>query len=210
MKKKFITIACCSLLCILSLFLTGCTTSENQLYKYGLQICLDMEDMVKNEDIRNFYQDDISDLEPLIANDYDTPIAVYKINTPTTEEYIKTILSDRYEQFEKLPEYWKEHLRYSVNIINIQIDIAMSEADTINFYTIVNYYLTKQLNGNIKEPQAFLYTFETGIPIMITFQQYNNKILARSMFIASDKLDSLSNVREVFAKYSCTVEKFEI
>lgn len=210
MKKKFITIACCSLLCILSLFLTGCTTSENQLYKYGLQICLDMEDMVKNEDIRNFYQDDISDLEPLIANDYDTPIAVYKINTPTTEEYIKTILSDRYEQFEKLPEYWKEHLRYSVNIINIQIDIAMSEADTINFYTIVNYYLTKQLEGKIVEPQAFLYTFETGTPIMITFQQYNNKILATSTFIASSKLNSLSNVREVFDKYSCTVEKFEI
>ena len=210
MKKKFITIACCSLLCILSLFLTGCTTSEHQLYKYGLQICLDMENMVKNEDIRNFYQDDISDLEPFIANDYDTPIAVYKIGLPTIDETLKILLLDRYEQFEKLPEYWKEHLEYSANITTLQLNIAMLEADTINFYTISNYYLTKQLEGKTIEPQAFLYTFETGTPIMITFQQYNDKILATSMFIASDKLNSLSNVREVFAKYSCTIEKFEI
>ena len=210
MKKKFITIACCSLLCILSLFLTGCTTSENQLYKYGLQICLDMEDMVKNEDIRNFCQDDISDLEPLIANDYDTPIAVYKIGLPTIDETLKILLLDRYEQFENLPEYWKENLEYSANVTTLQMNIAILEDDLTNYNTASNYYLTRQLEGKIVEPQAFLYTFETGTPIMITFQQYNDKILATSTFIASSKLDSLSNVREIFAKYSCTVEKFEI
>lgn len=207
-KKTNITITLVLIFILtMLLLLTGCNTSSTTLYNYGIEMTTLMEEMVKNENFKNSITYDLSSF---IANDYDTPTNVYKISVPTSLEIIHEN-NEIYELWDKLPDNLKEQIENKFSFYTIISLIISSENENINdSYFSISWYAKKTFNGNIDKSIAYLYTFETGKPIIVIFENDNNKISATSFFIPSKSLNTLSNIREIFKKYNCNVNKLEI
>lgn len=210
-QMKFIYFALISFLLLSLTFLTGCTTSNQTLFEYGAKMCILMEDMLKNEQINDYKNSSTSsniDLTKYMANDYDTPIAVYEITLPDTKTFLEAAYPGINEKINNLPDYYKNMIYENYDITSIQSSIILSEATTFNDIEIcTSYYLIQNFEGNINNPTAYLYTFETGAPIFITFQQINEKIKTTAMFLSTEGINSLSTTRDLFNKYTCSVEK---
>lgn len=86
------------LLCILMFLLTGCNASKADLYNYGLKAATLMEEMIKNEDLKDLllsYSPSNSGFDNFIANDYDSPTNTYKIELPENyQKYINISFQD--------------------------------------------------------------------------------------------------------------------
>ena len=76
-----------------------------------------------------------------------------------------------------------------------------------NIFALTNsYIITKQFEGySIKNECYYLYVFETGKPIIVTFSPSHNGIKAIAQFLITEKVYSLSALRELFGDYDCQV-----
>ena len=212
-QKKYLLFAIIAFLLFSLTCLTGCTTSNQTLFEYGAEMCVLMEDMLKNEQINEYknlspiFGNEI-DLTKYLANDYDTPTAVYEITIPDTKTFLEATYPGTNDQLNNFPDYYKNMIYENYDIALKQNDIIFAETTTTNDRNVCTaYYLIQNFEGNIDNQIAYLYTFETGAPIFITFQQINEKIKTTAMFLPSEGVNSLSAAREVFDKYGCSVEK---
>lgn len=182
-----------------------------------------MQRMLENFDYAKMTGTENYDLSKFIANDYDTPLNVYKISIPNNQEIIDSLITNNQENqnspYLDLTDELKKQIEYSLNVEDIIFHLntysiysfSTNWNDLINkdkiirqAYTGRNYY-----NGKINKEIAYLYTFETGQPIFVFFKNLNNKILATSFFIPNENFSTLSGTRKVFKVLNCSVELYK-
>ena len=192
-------------------FLTACdkTTSAETLYNYGKDIILLLDRTIKNTDFQKLMNDDFSNY---IAYDYDTPIDVYQITGP---DYSKYTISEDDQDYENYLLYLNLPEEIQEQIKNKTATFTAITMNTISYFNMINddgifFPIIKKYDGKINERINYLYTFETGKPILVTFQPYNNKILTTATFLNTDQFTSLSNIREFYLDVLCDVEKLYI
>lgn len=199
----------------LMLTLSGCGTfvkkdSQNiDLYHAGLDMISTMEEMIQSEeyaDIMGFIGEDEL-LEMVDTNDYDSPIAVYCISMPEITDLLKIADDFVTDQWNRLSDNLKEQIEKRLSFSTIVSMINTHKGSKILAFS--SCYIAFGENENIKvdDTKIYLYVFEEGIPIAITFSE-SGSIIAQFVFL--EDIDTLSNARDAFEEYGCSVIKIDI
>lgn len=178
----------------------------DELYDYGLELTKLMETLVKDSAYREVLgtetYDDFID-ENVVANDYDSPIKVYEVTKPIAEKFFEQLPAYDKEKYDRLSEEAKEQIYGKVNYNTVCTSLNSVRSEHIIVSTMLT--ISKTFSGSISNEIGFLYVFETGVPIFVTFKG-ESEILANATFVFSDDLDTLSKTREIFGVFGCEVK----
>ena len=208
--KKTVFKAAALLLSLIMLFsLTACSQQvENErpsLEVYGMEVIHMMEELVKSE----FYGNAMSGsseihaaAQPAAAGDYSDPLAIYKITVPNLESMLEL------EGEELAAEGFSEELMQflenrSVSAVISQLN-AMSGAYAVaaaSMYTASKTFVSDEL----KESMIYLYTFEEGVPVAVTFLKgEDNTVSAGGQFLLIDHF-SIEEIQSLLDEVGGTV-----
>lgn len=192
-----------SIVLLLSIFLNVCNaeakvnSKDKAIHAQGLAIVSVMEEMVQNETWFDVFSHN-KDLKKIISDEgrigKKKLKAVYKIKI---NDELNSYLIEPINEKRLSPDLSK----YFQNIIQTCIATninTMGGADTIAASGICTYSKTF-VNNDIKENTSYLYTFEKGAPILITFiVGDDNAVSAHASYIFYDGL-SRKNIKEMEA-----------
>ena len=198
---------------LLVLAMTACGKSHNShyeeaLFDLGIEVTKTMQEMVYSDEYISLYaaiefEDEIVKFQ---ATDYDSPIAVYSIEIPSTKNILSKLGSKNIEEYDKLSDNLKEQLDHKVSFSSIISSInAQSGTNTMalcSLLTATKYDKDVELDKSI----AYLYVFEKGIPIAVTFTKSG---YANGQFLLLNDNNSYEDISEIFNTYSCEVDKIE-
>lgn len=206
MKKILLKIGCI-VLCVCSLGLVSCKKDKAEktanLYESGIETALVVEEMAKSEIYKEYIGVDY-DITNVLAEDYRAPISVYSISSPTFEEFFQAVeAGDLEEKWDSLPDSIKEQMEGGFDLFH---------------FIIVNYGGEQQLaissvfqaslrfDGKIDEKIAYVYVYETGTPIVVTFTPIcDHGYSAMGSFLFGVDCTSMEKIEEVFKPYQCEV-----
>ena len=209
MKKWLIKIIC-GLLSLNFIVLCACNNTPD-LYQKGVEITTLMGEMIESELYVEIMGSSHVDLTLVKAKDYDTPTRVYKISVPSYDTLIQKMATDetnetKIDEFNELPDNLKEQIenKFSFQVIT---NLINSKSGSNGVVISSTFNARNTYNGKISSSVAYLYTFETGKPIVVFFEPFGDKqFTASGNFIFAEKLSSLSEVRELFEPFGCFVE----
>lgn len=218
MKKRAIVFALVLVLVIVTLVVCGCkntTLSPATLYKKGIKMTSLMGDMIKNStflELRGISSSSSSTKE-FYANDYDTPIRTYIVAVPSNESILEKAMSmtdtDRLDKLKELPENLYKQFSYMATFDLVIMNMIHKNSSFDETLICQSLIAQEVVEGTLEKDVAYLYTFETGKPIIVYFsQQAPNSIFVRSYFIGKNNFTTLSDAREAFAEFDCNVSKY--
>lgn len=199
---------------LLTLAITACGKSddfhneEEALFDLGLEVTKTMQEIVYSEEYVSLYAP-IEFGEEIVkfqATDYDSPIAVYSVEIPSVKEILSKIGSENIADYDKLSDNLKEQLNHRVSFGSIVSSInAQSGTSTMALCSLLmatKYDKDIELDKSI----AYLYVFEKGMPIVVTF---TNDGHANGQFLLLNDSNSYEDISGIFNKYSCKVDKIK-
>lgn len=205
-RKFFAVLLACVLL--MTLF-TSCNGKSKPLTECGEEVISLMAEMLESEDYKSLYNipsayDD--QVKRLREGDYSKSIAVYELLVSEEELLGKTIDKDGLSK--ELYEYICSSAYVSfashINQLSGVEDMAVSAV-----FTAQKSYSNKDVDTN----RIYLYVFENGCPIAVTFVvDGNDSLRAVGHFIMNDKFitedeNSIKESGEVFGINDVTVKK---
>lgn len=196
---------------LLILVIAACgkdSVSQNKedLYDLGIEVTKTMQEMVYSDDyISAFstveFEDEIVKFK---ATDYDSPVAVYSLEMPNTKDILSKVGNPEF--YDKLSNNLKEQLDNRISFSSIiSLINARSGTNTIalcSILTATKYDEDIKLDKDI----AYLYVFEKGVPIVVTFTKTGN---ANGQFFLLNDSNSYEDISEILGKYSCKVKKIK-
>ena len=203
----------CVLLCTMFLMLSACNKTPD-LYEKGIEITTIIGEMVNSEDYAQVMGLDANDkIELVKAKDYDTPTRVYKISVPVVDAYFEHLRTHAKNwdksPYDKLSDNLKEQIKNRYSFLTI-VDHLNSIYNWDGLVLSSAFMAYKKFDGNISSSTVYLYTFETGTPIIVLFEPFGDKqFTAKGHFVFAEDLSSLSKVRDVFEQFECSVENIK-
>lgn len=211
MKKNFVVLTIVLLIATMCL-LSGCNRDAD-LYEIGLQVTTAMDEIVKSDyyfQLLGYGEENVPSREGFIANDYDSPERVYIITIPDTESMLKKLGGIDDENYNQQSDTIKKQIIDYHSFITIVPNII--NGNNGNEAVVISQSCRVKLSFGkckLKSEVAYLYVFETGTPILVLFTPDHNSVTAQGVFLDSNKLNSLSEVRELFETFGCTVNNLE-
>ena len=225
MKKK--TLLCCVLLVIFAL--CGCDkdnkgksdaailSDTKSLVEYGMDIVRLMDEALRSDDYAEMMLTSDSGMQDIVSKiaegDYSEPEDVYRITFDQDSYLLYLSMSGMSvdEMSDELKEVMKNRFHTSLsNMINGQ-QLGASYLATASVYSVSKSFVSSEISEDV----IYLYTFDTGYPIMVTFVTGDNgAVTAYGTFILSNELidADLSQVEDLM-KMTCLsgykVEKLE-
>ena len=201
------------LACLLILTMTACGQSRNSdneetLFDFGIEVTKTMQEMVYSDEYISLYttvefEDEIIKFQ---STDYDSPIAVYSVEIPNAKDVLSKLGSENIDDYDKLSDNLREQLEHRVSFSSIISSInAQSGTNTMalcSLLTATKYDKDLELDKSI----AYLYVFENGVPIAVTFTKSG---YANGQFLLLSDSKSYENISEIFNRYSCKVDKIK-
>ena len=198
---------------LLVLAMTACGKSHNSyndeaLFDLGIEVTKTMQEMTYSDEYISLYatiefEDEIVKFQ---ATDYDSPIAVYSVEIPNAKDVLSKLGSENIDDYDKLSDNLKEQLDHRVSLSSIISSInAQSGTNTMalcSLLTATKYDKDVELDKSI----AYLYVFEEGIPIAVTFTKSG---YANGQFLLLNDSNSYEDISEIFNRYSCKVDKIK-
>lgn len=214
MKKALLLL----LVLVMSVSLIGCNadntnssaSSEDELYKIGIEVAETMHEMVESEEYPSFFNsEDLSDIIDQVDDiDFGSPTSVYLIQVPETERIIAMFSKDKdLEAWNSLSDNLQEQLERRFPFGHIVASLnAASGSKAIAFSSI---YTAVKKDEKIKTDETiiYLYVFENRVSIVVSFFTDGE---ASGQFLFSDNLQSSSGVRDVFEDYECKIKKLKV
>ena len=198
---------------LLALAMTACGKSHNShneeaLFDLGIEVTKTMQEMVYSDEYISLYtaiefEDEIVKFE---ATDYDSPIAVYSVEIPNAKDVLSKLGIENIEEYDKLSDNLKEQLDHKVSFSSIISSInAQSGTNTMALCSLLT--ATKDdKDVELDKSIAYLYVFEKGIPIAVTFTKSG---YANGQFLLLNDSNSYEDISEIFNTYSCEVDKIK-
>ncbi len=198
---------------LIALAMTACGKSHNShneeaLFDLGIEVAKTMQEMVYSDEYISLYaaiefEDEIVKFQ---ATDYDSPIAVYSVEIPSAKDVLSKLGSKNIDDYDKLSDNLKEQLDHRVSfssiISSINAQIGTNTMALCSLLTATKYDKDIELDKSI----AYLYVFEEGIPIVVTF---TNSGYANGQFLLLSDSKSYEDISGIFNKYSCKVDKIK-
>jgi len=212
MKKVMSVIAICIIACLTVIF-SGCSKTAD-LYDLGLQMTIQMEELVKSDyyaELAGLNDSMKPEREKFIANDYDTPVKVFSISILDSKKILENLGEISEDKWNALNPSIQEQILNKVSMQTILNYVNFKYNSGSTFAVISNYTAKKQFeNYSLKENIVYLYMFETGTPVAVTFTGYNGGIEAQSQFLLLPQTSTLSDIRELFTPFGCNVNVVNI
>ena len=198
---------------LLVLAMTACGKSHNSHYEealidLGIEVTKTMQEMVYSDEYISLYtaiefEDEIVKFQ---AMDYDSPIAVYSVEIPNAKDILSKLGIENIEEYDKLSDNLKEQLDHKVSFSSIISSInAQSGTNTMALCSLLT--ATKDdKDVELDKSIAYLYVFEKGIPIAVTFTKSG---YANGQFLILNDSNSYEDISEIFNTYSCEVDKIK-
>ena len=179
----------------------GVIASDMELYDAGIEITSVMGDMVRSKayaEIMGLSESCEEVLEMVDGANYDSPISVYRITFPESEEFLKVTGQINGDLLDELSPEVREQFMKRVNPNSVVITAfnASYGADAMAFaatYTASS----KSDTLSIEKPTLLLYIFEKGKPIAVTFNE-DGSITGQFVFL--ENIETLSDVEAFFEK----------
>ncbi len=223
MRKILLKIGCL-LLAVISLTLISCGVGEGNkgaqeanLYESGIETALVMEEMAESENFKTLLGAPEYDFTNMLAEDYKVPVSVYSITTPTYEQYFHLLETAKEGEAGPFTETWnslsdelKEQIkkRFSFSTITNLILSNYAGISQLSVSSVYRAYL--RFDGSIEEEISYLYVYETGAPIIVTFTPACCDVYsATGQFLFDVDCSSLDKVRDIFELYNCEVKKIK-
>ncbi len=182
MKRKFFTVL---LACVLLVtLLASCNGKSKSLTECGEDVIALMSEMLASEDYKSLYNLTSAydnQVNRLREGDYSKSIAVYELFVSEEELLDKTI--DKEGLSEELYEYIcsSAYVSFASRINQVSGVEGMSVS---SLFTAQKSYANKDIDTS----RIYLYVFENGCPIAVTFVAEGNDLLrAVGHFIVNDK-----------------------
>ena len=208
--KKALTKLIITILCLSCFPFCFVACNNIALYNNGLKVVSLLNDMITDDVfVKDFASVSETELQLIYANDYDSPIHVFEISEPSFDAYIATLNnSDTFkEQFNLLSPANQEYcsslidMRYIVSTINCSSQLHYQ---TIRLAS--TFIRTKDFSIHINKSISYLYTFETGKPVLVYFEKLSpSKVRATGYFLFVDDEMTFDNVKKYFSPYGCEV-----
>ena len=184
-------------------------STERELYKIGLELISVMDEMLGSKEYAEIMASGSVDqvVDSVDTNDYDSPVAVYRITLPKSDKFVKITGSfdeDRWNSLSPNLQKQIEH-RFTFSAIANIINSAYGSTNLAFSSLYTAYEENKSIN--IKRTTVFLYIFEEGTPIAVTFSKSGG---VNGQFVFLDGIESLSDVRTVFEPLDCSVKRVDI
>ena len=198
---------------LITFAMTACNKShssynEEALFDLGIEVTKTMQEMVYSDEYISLYADiEFEDeIVKFQATDYNSPIAVYSVEIPSAKDVLSKLGSDNIDDYDKLSDNLKEQLDHRVTFSSIISSInAQSGTNTMVLCSILT--ATKYDKGiELDKSVAYLYIFEKGIPIAVTFTESG---YANGQFLLLSDSKSYEDISEIFNKFSCKVDKIK-
>ena len=180
MKRRTILVITLCLIILSSSALFGCGSkaTDDKLIKAGLESAAFMKEAVCSETYRNLMRSTIDDIEPdkveVVSNaDVSNVKAVYEINMDpeTVLKVVRHLTDDKFNEYEDLSDHLQEKLISGAYtslppLINSRIsDLSLSVVTFTGLFSNRDTFVCKSL----KETRIFVFVFESGYPIWITY-----------------------------------------
>ena len=199
---------------LLVLAMTACGKSHNShyeevLFDLGIEVTKTMQEMVYSDEYISLYaaiefEDEIIKFQ---ATDYDSPIAVYSIEIPNAKDILSKLGSENIDGYDKLSDNLKEQLDHRVSFSSIISSInAQSGTSTMALCSLLTAAMKYDKDIELDKSIAYLYVFEKGIPIAVTFTKSG---YANGQFLLLNDSNSYEDICEIFNRYSCEVDKIK-
>lgn len=213
MKQIYVLVVCCA-----ALLLSACANTSgsmfvhNSLYDQGLSIITLMSEMVKSPEYGKMYSQNetlIAQLETAGQGDYTKPKAVYQVTV--SEDLIKTMtqfmLMD--ELSPALKEYVYQRMR---GMLATQLN-QDGGAEALAASSITMAQKTFVCDTLDQTGTSYLYTYETGFPILISFTPgEDHTVLASGSFIFSKNFAQATEeeLEKLFMLFLAELEPIEL
>lgn len=207
MKKIFVLV----LTFLLVVTMTACgkgskSNHEEALLDLGIEVTKTMQEMVYAEEYISIYASNAfaDEIVQFQAADYDSPIAVYSVEGPSTKEILLKLGSGNIDAYDKLSDNLKEQLDHRASFTSVISSINAQKGTDVmalcSLLTATKYDRDVELDKSI----TYVYIFEEGVPIAVTFTESG---YANGQFFMLGNNTSYEDISKVFNNYSCRVNK---
>lgn len=195
---------------LMALAMTACGKSHNEeaLFDLGIEVTKTLQEMIYSDEYISLYTaiEFEDEIEKFQATDYDSPIAVYSVEIPNAKDVLSKLGSENIDDYDKLSDNLKEQLDHRVSfssiISSINVQSGTNTMALCSLLTATKYDEDVELDKSI----AYLYIFEEGIPIAVTFTESG---YANGQFLLLNDSNSYEDIIEIFNRYSCKVDKIK-
>lgn len=187
-------------------------SSEKDLYNIGLEITKIMNDMVRSEEYASFLNGDrnFPDVIDVVnTNDYDSPTSVYSIEMSNSKDLLleKLLTDEEKAAWNNLPNNLRKQFENKISFSSI-ISVINGQNGSQKIHFSSSYIAFEKFESlNIKEKMIYLYVFEKGTPIVVTFSESG---YAQGQFLFLNTDNNLSEIRNAFEPYQCSVQRVDI
>ncbi|MBQ7776954.1 MAG: hypothetical protein IJ379_13645 [Lachnospiraceae bacterium] len=236
--EKFLS---CILICTLILSLAGCQAKENStensvsndtptqnsatesspstdksLYQHGMDIVALMDEMLRSEiylSTMTGSSEIQAKAEEIARGNYSSPKTVYEITPPTFNKLL-ALLEEEIAGMDQLSPALQENLNNrstSAFLTQLNAMNGTTSLATVSVFTGSKTFVSGMLTENL----IYLYTFEEGYPIAVTFTKGEGGAVAASgLFLLSDKVsvESIEALEQSLADMymECTISEVEM
>ena len=216
MRKILLKIGCLFLafisLTFISLTFISCgigegnkETKEVNLYESGIETALVMEEMAESENFKTLLGAPEYDFPNALAEDYKAPVSVYSISTPTYEQYFHLLETAKEGEAGPFTETWnslsdalKDQINKRVSFSTITNLVLSSHVGVSELSVSSIYRAYLRFDGALEEEISYLYVYEVGAPIIVTFTPACCDVYsATGQFLLGLDCSSLDKVREL-------------
>ncbi len=213
MKNRTIKSICILLIMTMFAGIAGFAQAEPDYYHIGLEVTSVMSEIAGSETYLSLYgtPDTWSDIrEAVNTGDYDKPVAVYAVTMDNPGTYLRIMLDrdpDSSSQWDSLSENLQEQLLNKVGIATI-CNLVNAQAGTasISFASVAQAFIK---NSDLTEENnvSYLYLFEKGTPILVTFGYHT--ATGMFVFIPAESRESADSIKAVLPFVEITPVEIE-
>ena len=213
MKNRTVKSICILLIMTMFAGIAGFAQAEPDYYHIGLEVTSVMSEIAGSETYLSLYgtPDTWSDIrEAVNTGDYDKPVAVYAVTMDNPGTYLRIMLDrdpDSSSQWDSLSENLQEQLLNKVGIATI-CNLVNAQAGTasISFASVAQAFIK---NSDLTEENnvSYLYLFEKGTPILVTFGYHT--ATGMFVFIPAESRESADSLKAVLPFVEITPVEIE-
>lgn len=213
MKNRIIKSICILLIMTMFAGIAGFAQAEPDYYHIGLEVTSVMSEIAGSETYLSLYgtPDTWSDIrEAVNTGDYDKPVAVYAVTLDNPEAYLEIMIEkdpDSSSQWNSLSDNLQEQLLNKIGVTTIcSIVNGQAGASSISFASVAQAFIK---NSDLTEENnvSYLYLFEKGTPILVTFGYHT--ATGMFVFIPAESRESADSLKAVLPFVEITPVEIE-
>ncbi len=215
--KKILGIIALALTVVLAFSFAGCgkdtvdsKPQTKSLYDHGLELISLMEEMATSDSYVPMYSgsNDLKEIVSVVGTgDYTEPKAVYKLIVNKDILRILTGMQIEGDLSDELTEYVSSRT-YSTIPTQINAKGGANVLAAASVCTAGKTFVSTEADNNA----IYLYTFENGLPVMVTFTEgEDNAVSASGCFIFYDEFpsDSIDDMKQLLEGVIDTIEEIK-